>query len=110
MSEKNPYLSPLNSQKQLLIAESELNRAELSREWQTTTEEICALANRARNISIFASAAASLVAGLASFRHKKSSSPVDEKPSWWRTIFKGAGMFYTFWQAFHSRDHGQKEK
>jgi hypothetical protein len=51
-----------------------------------------------------------LVAGLASFCGKKSSSTVDEKPSWWRTIIKSAGMGYTFWQVFHPRDSGQKEK
>ena len=32
---KKPRLNPLESRKQLLIAESELNRAQLVQEWQT---------------------------------------------------------------------------
>jgi hypothetical protein len=110
MSEKTPYLNPLNSRKQLLIAESELNRAQLVQEWQTVADDARALANRARNISVFASAGVSLLGGLASFRRKKASPTVDEKPSWWRTVFKRAGMFFTLWQAFRPRGCEQKEK
>ena len=64
-------MNPLESRKQLLIAESELNRAQLVQEWQTMADEVHSLANQARTISSLASAAASLVAGLASFRRKK---------------------------------------
>jgi hypothetical protein len=43
-----------------------------------------------------------LVAGLAAFRRGK---PVDAgaKPSWLRTILKGAGLISTFWLAFRSQ-------
>jgi hypothetical protein len=94
----------------LLIAESELNRAELVRDWQTMANDVAALANRARTFSSLVSAAASLVAGLASFRRKKVSAVRCEKPSWWRTIFKSVGLFSTFWLAFHPPGSGQKEK
>jgi hypothetical protein len=110
MSAKNPSLNPLNSRKQLLIAESELNRAGLVQDWQTMADDVHTLASRARNIGVFASAAAALVASIASFRRKKTSAAVDEKSSWWRTVFKSAGMFYTFWQAFRPQSYGQKEK
>jgi hypothetical protein len=100
---KNPRVNPLEARKRLLLAESELNRAQLVQEWQAVTDEIHSLANRARTIGSLASAAASLVAGLASFRRKKSAPP-DEKPSWWRTVLKGAGLVTTCWRAFRRPD------
>jgi hypothetical protein len=102
-------MNPLQSRKKLLIAESELNRAQLVHECQTMADEVHALANQARTISSLASAAALLVAGLASFRRKKSA-PVAEKPSWLRTILKGAGTVTTLWSAFRSRVRDQKDK
>jgi hypothetical protein len=94
----------------LLIAESELNRAGLVQECQAMADGVHALASRAGSISSFALAAASLIAGLASFRRKQFSATGDEKPSWLRTIFKSVGMLYTFWRAFLPQGHGQKEK
>ena len=96
---KNSHLNPLASRKQLLVAESELNRAQLAQEWQTLADEAHALADQARTIRSMASATATLVAGLASCRHKQSV-PVAEEPSWWRTLLKGAGVVSTFWQTF----------
>jgi hypothetical protein len=110
MPGKNPYVNLLNSRKQLLIAESELNRAGLVQDWQTMADDVHTLASRARNIGVFASAAAALVASIASFRRKKTTSAVDEKPSWWRTVFKSAGTFYMFWRAFRPQSCGQKEQ
>ena len=92
-------MNSLASQKQMLIAESELNRAQLVQDWQTMAGEVHALTHQARTIGSFASAAASLVAGLASFRRKKSA-PASEKPSWWQTILKGAGLVSTIWSEF----------
>ena len=99
MSGKNSRMNPLESRKQLLIAESELNRAQLVQEWQTMAGEVRSLAHQARTISSLASAAASLVAGLLSFRRKRHE-PAAEKPSWWQTILKGAGLVSTLWQSF----------
>src|SRR5580704_7901879 len=101
MSGKNPRMNPLKSRKQLLIAESELNRAQLVQELQTMAGGIKSLANQVRTIGSFASAAASLVAGIASFRRKKSV-PDTEKSSWLQTILKGAGLISTIWSAFRS--------
>ena len=41
-------MKQLDSRKQLLIAESELNRAQLVQEWQTMTDEVHSLTRRAR--------------------------------------------------------------
>jgi hypothetical protein len=95
-------MNPLESRKQLLIAESELNRAQLVQEWQAMGDEVRSIADRARTISSIASTAASLIAGLASFRRKKSA-PVEQKPSWLQTFLKGAGLISIVWQAFRSQ-------
>jgi hypothetical protein len=101
-------MNPLASRKQLLIAESELNRAQLIREWRTMEDEVHSLANQAKTISSLASAAASLVTGLASFRRKKSASAA-EKPSWWQTILKGAQLAGSLWSEFRPPGRGDDE-
>jgi hypothetical protein len=92
-------MNPLQSRKQLLLAESELNRAQLVVDMTALTADIRALTSRARSIGLIASSAAALVAGLAAFRRKKPC-PADEKPSWLQTILKGAGLVSTLWLAF----------
>jgi hypothetical protein len=99
---KKPRLNPLESRKQLLIAESELNRAQLVQEWQTMADGVRSVADRARTISFLASAAASLIAGLAPFR-RTGSAPAGEKPSWWQTLLKGAQLAGLLWSEFRQR-------
>jgi hypothetical protein len=102
-------MNPLETRKQLLIAESELNRAQLVQEWQMVADDAQALARKARIIGSWVSIAASLVAGLAFLRRKKSAHAV-EKPSRLQTILKGAGLVSTIWRLFRSQGHGQKDK
>jgi hypothetical protein len=102
-------MSPLAPRKKLLIAESELNRAQLVQDWRMMADEVHVLTSRARTIGSLASAAASLVGGLVSFRHKKpATSP--EKPSCWQTLLKGVGLVSTVWQSFHQQDCDQPDK
>ena len=96
---KNTHMKPLELRKQLLITESELNRAQLVQEWRTMADEARSLAHQARTIGSLASAATSLVGGLLSLR-RKISAPAAEKPPWWQTILKGAGLVSTLWQSF----------
>ena len=102
-------MKPLESRKQLLIAESELNRAQLVQDWQVMRGEVHSLASQARSIGSIISAVASLVAGLASFR-RKASEPNAEKPSWWQTILKGVGAVGSFWSEFRSQRREQENK
>jgi negative regulator of sigma E activity len=99
---------PLESRKKLLIAESELNRAQLVQELETIKDKFHSLANQARTVSSLASAAATLIAGIASLRRKKESAPAAEKPSWLQTIVKGAGLISTVWQKFRPQSREQK--
>jgi negative regulator of sigma E activity len=103
-------MNPLASRKKLLIAESELNRAQLVQDLQTISDKVRSLANQTRTIASLASAAASLIAGLASFRRKKESAAAAEKPSWLQTILKGAQLAGSLWPEFRPRRRGQKEK
>jgi hypothetical protein len=102
-------MNALKSRKQLLIAESELNRAQLVQEWQTLTDEARSLVNQARTLRSMASAAAVLINGVASLRRKKSA-PAAEKPSWLQTILKGVQLAGSLWPAFRPQPRGQKEE
>ncbi len=98
---KNPRVNLLTSRKQLLIAESELNRAQLVQEWRTMADEVHSLTKQAKTIGCIASAVATLVGGIASCRRKKEAAA--EKPSWWQTMLKGASVVGTFWSEFRQR-------
>jgi len=89
MSGRNPRLNPLESRKQLLLAESELNRAQLVGEWQTLSGEAHALADQAKTITAIAAALATLVVACG----PKKPVPAAEKPSWWQTLLKVVSVF-----------------
>jgi hypothetical protein len=96
---KNPRMNSLASRKQLLLAESELNRILLVQEWQTMADGVRCVADRARTISSLALTTVSWVMGLASFRRNKSA-PAGEKVSWWQTLLKGAQLAGSLWLEF----------
>lgn len=102
-------MNPLESRKRLLIAESEINRAQLQEEWEAMTNGVRSLADRAKSFASIASSAAVLLAGLAAFRRGKSVD-ADAKPSWLQTILKGAGLISTLWLAFRAKGHDQEDK
>jgi hypothetical protein len=99
---KATHLSPLLSRKRLLIAESELNRAQLSEEWQTIAHGVRDVAHRAKTIAGWASSAAMLVAGVAALR-RGPTAPGNAKSSWFQKILAGARVASTIWFAFRSR-------
>ena len=100
MSGKNSRMNPLESRKKLLLAESELNRAQLVQEWRSLAGEAQALTAQAKTMGVLAAAAVA-VTRLLSFRHQKPA-PVAGKESWLQTIFKGAEMVGLLWTKFRS--------
>ena len=108
MPGKNSRLNELASRKQLLVAESDLNRAHLVHEWQTMAGDVRALADQAKTVGAIASVAASLSAGFTSV-YRKKSEPAAEKKSWWRTIAKVAGLASTAWSEFRTRPQTQPD-
>ena len=101
---KKSHVSPLELRKQLLIAESELNRAQLSEEWQKMAYGVRELAHRAKAIAAWAPAAALLVVGLTALRRSKSA-PAAKNSSWFQRILNGARLASTIWFAFRARGH-----
>jgi hypothetical protein len=101
---KGPRLDPLESRKELLIAESELNRAQLSQEWQTMTLGVGALAHRAKTIGGWVSSLALLMAGLAALRTGPPPRGA-AKTNWFHTILNGASLASTIWLALPNRGH-----
>jgi hypothetical protein len=107
MSGKHPRLKTLESRKQLLIAESGLNRAHLLHELRVMENEVHALTRRAKTIRVVAPVILSLVAGLAAGRGK-AAVPDGKKNSWWRTALNGVGLASSLWSEFRTLDQKTK--
>ena len=108
MPRKLPRVSPLEMRKNLLIAESELNRAQLMQEWDAATEWHRRLSAGARTIGSMASAAMLLVSGVRAFRRKRDARDGTES-SWSQSIIKGAGFISSLWEVFRSRGRDQNK-
>ncbi|MDB6027214.1 MAG: hypothetical protein JWM68_3437 [Verrucomicrobiales bacterium] len=99
---KIPGISPLESRKQLLIAESEINRVQLLHEGRVLTNDVRGVAQAMRSVSSLGSAAALLVTGLFAYQRSKSASS-DAKPSWMQTALKCVQMAGDLWAAFRAQ-------
>lgn len=96
---KDPRVNPLASRKQLLVAESDLNRARMMDDVTALAAEVRGLGDRAKSYGSIALSAAVLVSGLAAFRRRKPGD-TDAKSSWLQTVLKGAGLISNLWLAF----------
>jgi hypothetical protein len=94
-------MSPLETRKQLLIVESELNRVQLAGDVAALRADLHALGKRAKSFGAIASTAAMAVSVLAAFRRTKPAL-AGGKRSWLDVILKGAGLVSTLWMALHS--------
>ena len=100
-------MKKLALRKQLLIAESELNRAQLVEDWQDLARDAQVLADRAGTIHSLATAAISLLAGLASLQRQKAAAAAPAKKSWWPTMLKGFQTASLLWQQFRRTDRDE---
>ena len=92
-------MSQLELRKQLLLAESELNRAELIEEWKIVAEGFRGVAVQARKYSSVALTAGLLMAGLNYFWRAKNA-PAGQKPSWWMLLLRGVKLGASLWTEF----------
>ena len=91
-------MNTLASRKKLLIAESDLNRAQLIQDGRMLTEEINALVSQGKTLGGVVASAITLGSGLASHWRKKSASTV-KKTSMVQGIWKGVQLAGWFWSA-----------
>jgi hypothetical protein len=97
-------MKDLESRKQLLVAESELNRASLEWEWRRMVGEVHALRRQSETISSLVKAAATMASGLSSLcGNRPSRAP--EKFSWGQAVLKGAALAGTFWSELRAKIH-----
>jgi hypothetical protein len=109
MSEKNSHMNPLESRKQLLLAESELNRAQMVEDLTALKSDVNALVDHVKSFKSIASSAAVLVSGLADFQREKPANG-DGKSHWLRRLIKGAGLISKLWLAFRPKVRDRKER
>lgn len=100
MPQKLPRVSPLQMRKELLIAESELNRAQLMEEWEAATEWHRTLNSGARMAGSIASAAGLLMSGFQAFRRKLK--PSGGGGSWLTPVIKGVGLIASLCEVVRS--------
>jgi hypothetical protein len=106
---KMPRLNPLESRKQSLVSESELNCAKVVGDMAVPTVGVRSLVSRSISFGSVASSAAVLVAGLAAFR-RGTPVPTDAKPSWVQTVLRGTGLISPLWLAYRAKGHDQENE
>ena len=90
------HVRQLALRKQLLIAESELNRAQLLEDWRAASLAVRDVAGHVQTTAAWALSAALLVAGLVGLRHRTTTA-ADDKPSWFKRALEGARWVYSIW-------------
>jgi len=102
-------VNPLQLRKELLVAESELNRARLMEEWQAMAHGVRTMGARLKTVGSLASVAALLVAGVSALRRRRAFAHAT-KFSWLEMALKGAKVAGSAWLAFRARGRGPKDK
>jgi len=97
-------MNPLEARKRLLIAESEINRAQLARDFTALETGVRQYRDQAGTFGSIISSSVKLLTGLAALRH---SQPAETEFSWMQTIFKGAALISSLWREFRPR--GRRE-
>lgn len=101
-------MNSLETRKQLLIAESDLNRAGLLEEMAALTAGIRWVTGRAKSFGSVASVAAVLVVGLVALRRGQPGIAT-AKVSRLQSILKVAGLISSSWLAFRSQRRDPKD-
>ena len=112
MPRKDSQLTPTQLRKQLLLAESDLNRAQMERDLLTLKTGVQSVVRQAKSLGSIATGATSLISVVSAFQRGKSET--QEKPAsgpavWIKRIIRGASFASTVWLAFRSRKNSKKE-
>lgn len=101
-------MNPLQTQKKLLIAESELSRVQLLGDVVALTTGAREILDRTKSWGTMASAAAVLVAGIATFRRRQKGHVAPPK-SRLQSVFNGAGFLFSLWSALRPPPQAQAQ-
>lgn len=103
MSGTNSQLTPLALRKQLLLAESEVNRLQLRHEWHDLEREAGGIVRQAKSVwSTVASTVSMGMAGYNAFRELRSERR-EGKSSWLGTIVSGVRLGTALWNSYRSK-------
>ncbi len=102
-------MKPLESRKQLLLAESELNRAQMVGDLATLTTDVRTLTRRASRSGSLAASAALLAMGLTAFQRGQPAGPA-AKPSQINRILNGAVLLATLWLAVSAQRDAPRDR
>jgi hypothetical protein len=102
MSGGKSQLTSLETRKQLLLVESELNRAQLLNELRDFKNEINRLKHQVRGIGSIAASAAKLAAAFSEVGQAFSHRNEGEKTSWVSTLLNGAKAGTSLWLLLRS--------
>ena len=100
-------MNPLAARKRLLIAESELNRAQLASDVEDLMTGFRALKERTRAARSVASSTAGLIAGLAAVQRDKRLKAA-LKPTRLQKALHYAGFLSSLWLAYRERSGSRK--
>lgn len=93
-------MNPIASQKLLLIAESELNRAHLADDLAILSADLRTLTNRAASIGSLTTSAIGVVAGLVALQQGRSSEPPATAP-WLQHLLSGTSLLAKLWRMWN---------
>jgi hypothetical protein len=97
MSGEKNRLTPLEARKQMLLVESELNRVQLTHEWNDFKNELHRATETLRTVGAVASSVAKAGATFSFLRGLWSRGEPKEKKSWGSMLLNGAKTGVSLW-------------
>ncbi len=104
MSGTKSRLTPIEVRKQLLLAESDVNRVQLLHEWQSLERGARELARHTQSICSAVTSIVSMgIAGFNAFRDLHATRRRHGKTAWFSTLINGVRLGTSLWTSFRSQ-------
>ncbi len=95
-------MNALQIRKRLLLAESDVHRARLSREWAELSDGLDRVGERVRSFDAMAASTMALVSNLSGWATARPA-PGTPVSSWFKKLVSGARLGCTLWLLFRRR-------